>query len=40
MSRRGIYLLAVAVVIGFGGGLRGEELLLVSLKGILKSWVV
>ena len=38
MIRREIYFLAVAVVIGFCGGLRGEELFLASLKGILRSW--
>ena len=36
--RRDIYFLAAAVVIGFFGGLRGEEVFLTLLKGMLKFW--
>ena len=36
MRRREIPCLAFAVVIGFCGGLWGEEVLLTSLKGVLQ----
>ena len=38
MRRRGIYCLGSAVVVGLCGGLRGEEVFLVYLKGMLKFW--
>ena len=38
LSKRRISCLAAAVVIGFCGDLRGEEVLLTSLKGMLKFW--
>ena len=37
-SRKEIHCLADTVVIFFCGGLRGEELFLTSLKGMLKLW--
>ena len=36
--RRGVPCLAVSVVIGFGGGLRGEEFFLTTLEEMLKFW--
>ena len=36
--QRKVSCLEAAVVIGFGGGLRGEEVLLASLEGMLESW--
>ena len=38
MKIREISCLDAAVVIGFCGGLRGEELFMMSLKGMLKFW--
>ena len=38
MRRRNICCLAATMVIGFCGGLRGDEVFLTSLKGILKLW--
>ena len=38
MRRRDISRLDAAVVIGFYGGLRGKEVFLASLKGMLKFW--
>ena len=37
-QQREVYCLSSAVVIGFGGGLRGEEVFLSSLEGMLKFW--
>ena len=36
--RREVSCLTEAVVLGFGGGLRGEDILLASLEGMLKFW--
>ena len=37
-KQREVYSLSSAVVIGFGGGLRVEEIFLASLEGMLQFW--